>query len=173
MLTKSKSKQVNLIKYALLIPMVFGMLLYTSSNAQEQTTKVVATQELSDEQLKEKLYKELIQLEESGADFFTISDAFMPKTDNYISTREEYYKFYVYTKRMFEKTKGTSLEYQGNMNELMSKMNRTYSEYLEFKKTDEAKERWENQTSKGFLKLVVNKLGSLTDEEKKKYDNKI
>ena len=30
MLTKSKSKQVKLVKYALLIPMIFGMLLYTS-----------------------------------------------------------------------------------------------------------------------------------------------
>lgn len=31
MLTKSKSKQVNLLKYALLFPMVIGMLVYTSS----------------------------------------------------------------------------------------------------------------------------------------------
>jgi len=31
MLQKSKSKQVNLFKYALLIPIVFGMLVYTSS----------------------------------------------------------------------------------------------------------------------------------------------
>jgi hypothetical protein len=36
MLQKSKSKQVNLFKYALLIPMVFGMLVFTSSYAQEK-----------------------------------------------------------------------------------------------------------------------------------------
>uniref|UniRef100_UPI004047C284 M56 family metallopeptidase n=1 Tax=Mariniflexile sp. TaxID=1979402 RepID=UPI004047C284 len=35
MLSKSKSKQVNLLKYALLIPMVFGMLVYSSTQAQE------------------------------------------------------------------------------------------------------------------------------------------
>ena len=41
MLQKSKSKQINLFKYALLIPMIFGMLLYTSSNAQEKNLEVV------------------------------------------------------------------------------------------------------------------------------------
>lgn len=43
MLSKSKSKQVHLLKYALLIPMVFGMLLYTSCEKQ------IIQQELSDE----------------------------------------------------------------------------------------------------------------------------
>lgn len=38
MLTKTRSKQILKLKYALLIPIVFGMLLYTSSNAQEKTT---------------------------------------------------------------------------------------------------------------------------------------
>src|SRR5690606_5391889 len=36
MLQKSKSKQVKLFKYALLIPIVFGMLVYTSSYGQEK-----------------------------------------------------------------------------------------------------------------------------------------
>ncbi|WP_232731969.1 M56 family metallopeptidase [Confluentibacter lentus] len=34
MLQKSKSKQINLLKYIMLIPLVFGMLIYTSSFAQ-------------------------------------------------------------------------------------------------------------------------------------------
>ncbi|WP_298237730.1 M56 family metallopeptidase [uncultured Algibacter sp.] len=34
MLQKSKSKQINLVKYSLLIPMVFGMLVYTSCSSQ-------------------------------------------------------------------------------------------------------------------------------------------
>lgn len=46
MLTKAKSKQILKLKYALLIPMVFGMLLYTSSNAQE---KVVNNKEVKRE----------------------------------------------------------------------------------------------------------------------------
>ncbi|WP_241664798.1 energy transducer TonB [Seonamhaeicola maritimus] len=36
MLTKSKSKQINLLKYALLIPLVFGMLIYTSAQTQDK-----------------------------------------------------------------------------------------------------------------------------------------
>ncbi|MBN4070611.1 energy transducer TonB, partial [Olleya sp. AH-315-F22] len=44
MLTKSRSKQVNLIKYALLIPFVFGMLLYTSC---EKEMIIPENQELS------------------------------------------------------------------------------------------------------------------------------
>ena len=41
MLSKSKSKQIHLFKYALLIPMVFGMLVYTSSEAQETQKEVL------------------------------------------------------------------------------------------------------------------------------------
>ncbi|APY10581.1 blaR1 peptidase M56 family protein [Seonamhaeicola sp. S2-3] len=44
MLQKSKSKQINLLKYALLIPLVFGMLIYTSC-AQEQVKN--STEQLS------------------------------------------------------------------------------------------------------------------------------
>ncbi|WP_452222297.1 M56 family metallopeptidase [Lacinutrix salivirga] len=36
MLSKSKSKQINVLKYALLIPMVVGMLIYTSCSNQEE-----------------------------------------------------------------------------------------------------------------------------------------
>ncbi len=35
MLSKTKSKQIHLFKYALLVPMVLGMLMYTSAEAQE------------------------------------------------------------------------------------------------------------------------------------------
>ncbi|WP_242133677.1 M56 family metallopeptidase [Aestuariivivens marinum] len=40
MLQKSKSKQINLLKYALLIPMVAGMLVYTSSEAQNKSVRI-------------------------------------------------------------------------------------------------------------------------------------
>ncbi len=179
MLTKSKSKQVNLIKYALLIPMVFGMLMYTSSNAQEKVSKEEVAQGLTDEQLKDKFYKELIKLEESGADFFTIADAFMPSKDEYVSSRESFYKFVIYIKRIGERTitrkrkDGTLTQEDIDRNKEMLKKRKTYEEYLKWKKTDKSKEIWENQTSNGTLKLVVNKLGSYTHEEQKDYDGKI
>ncbi|WP_223551852.1 M56 family metallopeptidase [Aestuariivivens sp. NBU2969] len=40
MLQKSKSKQINLLKYALLIPMVAGILVYTSSEAQNKSVRI-------------------------------------------------------------------------------------------------------------------------------------
>ena len=39
MLSKSKSKQIHLFKYSLLIPLVFGMLMYTSAEAQEEVNQ--------------------------------------------------------------------------------------------------------------------------------------
>ncbi|MFD0990181.1 M56 family metallopeptidase [Mariniflexile jejuense] len=49
MLTKSKSKQVNLLKYALLIPMVFGMLVYTScmQNAYSQNRQTLSEEKIA------------------------------------------------------------------------------------------------------------------------------
>ncbi|WP_235841687.1 M56 family metallopeptidase [Confluentibacter sediminis] len=67
MLQKSKSKQIHLLKYALLIPMVIGMLVYTSSDAQNKPSgeKIIATeysfQTFYDEGLKEKIYKEYLE----------------------------------------------------------------------------------------------------------------
>ena len=40
MLQKSKSKQIKLLKYALLIPMVLGMLIYTSCSVQNELTNL-------------------------------------------------------------------------------------------------------------------------------------
>jgi hypothetical protein len=47
MLQKSKSKQVYLFKYALLIPLVFGMLTYTSCKTKKQTTEAPIANEKS------------------------------------------------------------------------------------------------------------------------------
>ncbi|WP_033959948.1 M56 family metallopeptidase [Psychroserpens jangbogonensis] len=43
MLSKSKSKQINILKYALLFPMVCSMLIYTSSYATEKTLDIEET----------------------------------------------------------------------------------------------------------------------------------
>ncbi|MGB1211021.1 MAG: M56 family metallopeptidase [Lacinutrix venerupis] len=52
MLSKSKSKQINLVKYLLLIPMVLGMLFYTSCSNEKQTD----TQNVEELDLKEYSY---------------------------------------------------------------------------------------------------------------------
>ncbi|SFZ89428.1 TonB protein C-terminal [Flaviramulus basaltis] len=67
MLQKSKSKQVNLLKYVLLIPVVFGMLIYTSTEAQNNSNEEVSvTTEISfytfyDDKLKDEFYKEYLK----------------------------------------------------------------------------------------------------------------
>jgi len=52
MLQKSKSKQIHLFKYALLIPLVFGMLTYTSCKAKKQTTANSITTSVSNSKIK-------------------------------------------------------------------------------------------------------------------------
>ena len=56
MLSKTKSKQINLVKYILLIPMVIGMLFYTSSEAQvkpKNETKNISEKESYDKSQKD------------------------------------------------------------------------------------------------------------------------
>ena len=47
MLQKSRSKQTQLIKYALLIPLVFGMLIYTSCSNETRNTETAQEKEIS------------------------------------------------------------------------------------------------------------------------------
>ncbi|WP_052826061.1 M56 family metallopeptidase [Neotamlana nanhaiensis] len=167
MLQKSKSKQIYLLKYALLIPLVFGMLIYTSTEAQDikLTSQSSGNQELPDEEIKEKLEKEYDELVKNGADFQAIYKAFFVKSHKYVLSKEEYYRQNIY----FEKLLGDKKK-----DLLKSKIiGRNYKEYLEWKRTDEAKEIWENSTSDGVLKLVVDNMKSLTEAEDKRRKEKI
>lgn len=92
MLSKTKSKQIHLIKYALLIPLVFGMLIYTSAEAQEKV--VNKKQDLSQysytlkkgEELigdKKKIYEKYENFLKSNKDY--VSWAQINREDNTIS----------------------------------------------------------------------------------------
>lgn len=164
MLQKAKSKQTHLVKYALLIPMVLGMLIYSSCNSEiEQTTTVI---ELSDEELKQQLKDEYDEMINSGIDKREVYKAFIPKSKNYILTREEHYRQAVF----FE----IFIEQSGKYRDVHSiYKTKTYAEYLEMKKTEGAKELWENNTYDGVLKLVVDDMNNLTPKEKEKRDKKM
>lgn len=187
MLQKSKSKQQALLKYVLLVPVIFGMLIYTSAEvkAQEREQKseevievieeVIEVQEISEEKMKEKAYAEIVEMEKNGADFYEIFNSVIGNKHNYISTIEEYYRFIVYTDFLAEQnmkllsTDGTlTVEDLKKLEKLKSKKTQSYKEYLQWKRTDEAKDIWENQNSKGVLKLLVNNIKSLTPEEEKR-----
>jgi BlaR1 peptidase M56/Gram-negative bacterial TonB protein C-terminal len=171
MLSKSRSKQVFKLKYVLLVPLVFGMLLYTSSNAQEKVSKEEVNQELTDAQLKEKYYKEIQAISED--DFMKKRSEYMPNLDKYILSREQLFKREMYFKVLLDRRK----EIQKQKGEEISKdpilKYNTYAEYLEWKKTDEAKELWESNIKDGVLRLVVNRSGNFTEEEQKRYDKKM
>ncbi len=47
MLQKTQSKQINLLKYALLIPIIIGMLIYTSCSAQKEEKEVSLTDQIN------------------------------------------------------------------------------------------------------------------------------
>lgn len=170
MLSKSKSKQHQLLKYALLIPLVFSMLIYSSANAQE-----LKTSNLSDEELKAKYYNELLDMEQRNSGFKETWEAYRPNLDEYIQSREDYYRSGAYFRRIAEKkidSKKEKGEYTQEVKKFNDKMlslaNRTYEEYLEHKKTERAKETWENSVYDGLLRIVVDDMDNLTEEDNKR-----
>jgi len=167
MLSKTKSKQIHLLKYALLIPLVFGMLVYTSAEAQEKRMNSKESyQELSGKELKAQFYKELLEMKKSGASVLEISEEFIAKDDFYIISRAAYYRDLAYKEYML------SLG-EKPVKDLTKVLNMSYKDYLNYKKTDDAKLIWESDIKDGILRLVVNDKSNLTNEEKRKKENKI
>lgn len=184
MLQKSKSKQLYLIKYALLIPLVFAMLVYSSMDVRaqdkESLTEEMITQELTDEELVEKYYKELVEMEKAGKTFIEIAEYVGFKNDaleRYIVSREKYlksqaYLWYIADSNLARKSEeGTLSQYDiERFEELKSIGRKTYAEYRKWKKTKEAKDLWEANTRNGILKLFVEDAANKTKEEKRRFD---
>jgi len=187
MLSKTKSKQIHILKYALLLPLVFAMLLYTSSYAQEKVEiieieEIIQTEDsnLSDKELRTKYYNLILEMSKKGDGVTKIHDFGLGDSDQYILSKSAYYKQNAY----FEYITNASLERKVKNEEttegvtelsksLKSKMNRTYEEYVAWKQTEEAKEIWENNSRDGVLRLLVNDLGNMTDVEEQKMKHKL
>jgi len=183
MLQKAKSKQLNLMKYVLLFPVVFGMLIYTSTEVRGQQkveSKKEISQELSDEELFQIYYNGILKMKEEGATFFEIAEYGGSKKghlEKYIISREEYLKFQAYFEYIAQLTiereskKGKLTKDDNKTIELLRKTkDKSYKEYLEILKTKEAKERWELNTQDGVLKLFVEDAANKTEEETKRYN---
>ena len=184
MLSKSKSRQINMIKYMLLLPLVFTMLIYTSSYAQEKVQTITETlyisdsQELTDQELFDKYYNEIIELEKKGADFEEVYKLYVADNNNYILTREQYFKNSALYKYIFRfkyedinKGKPSDEKYKELVNRF--EILHPYQDYLDHKKTDEAKQSWEGAIQNGVLRLVVNDTENMTGEEDEKYNKKL
>ena len=136
---------------------------------------------LSDQQLQEVLQKELKDMEARGATVYLIMDKFVVDRDAYMVSRESYFRFLVHTDYMLDKflsTKmqdGTDKPSDFEMVEKFKnlKKQKSYQEYVDHKKTNEAKEHWENSTQDGILKLVVDNHEQYTEAEQKRYDGLI
>lgn len=187
MLSKSKSKQIHLVKYALLIPLVFSMLIYTSSYAQKIKTEETVSQndtknqELTLQELIDKHYKEIVELmktEEGKKVFFEKYMASL-NFDKYINTIDEVAKFQAQVKHMYngviekKHNEGTLTDQDIERYDKFLNRYKTYQDYLDYKKTDEAKELWENQAHDGVVRLVVDDLKNLTADENKRRDKKL
>jgi bla regulator protein BlaR1 len=184
MLQKTKSKQLNLIKYALLFPMVFGMLIYTSTevSAQEITKQEkIIDQELTEEELVKTYYKEMETMKKNGVNVIEISDysgfgkGYLEK---FIVSREEYLKSKAFMKFMADAmierkySNGTISDQDFETAENMQLYwNQSYEQYKNWKKTDRAKEHWELDTKDGVLKLFVADLAHKTKAEEKRFDD--
>ena len=105
MLQKSKSKPVNLIKYLLLIPMVVGMLVY-SSCSQDETNKINTEETtLTEEELVQKYIEEFKNNETNSVDIFNEISKIQKKTNGKQLTLDEYSKLkaaFIFTLRDFE-----------------------------------------------------------------------
>jgi bla regulator protein BlaR1 len=133
---------------------------------------------LSDEKLQVVLQKELQNMEAQGATPDLIMDKFVVDLDAYIQSREAYYRFVVHMAYIADKLlelkmqNGTDTSADFELTKKF-KSKRTYQDYVNHKKTDAAKEAYENSTHDGILKLVVDDHEQYTEDEQKRYDGVI
>ena len=160
MLQKSKSKPVYLFKYLLLIPMITAMLVY-SSCSQDETNKVNTEQTtLTEEELVQKYLKEFENKYEHPLDAIVKEEVL--KSENYLNTLDSYAKTkasFILMNNYFEEKNGKKPTYADNFE------NETYQDYLNRKQTQKAKDQWTNSPKRGALRLLVEDLDNLTNEE--------
>ncbi|MBB3124060.1 hypothetical protein FHS04_001569 [Mesoflavibacter sabulilitoris] len=160
MLQKSKSKPVYLIKYLLLIPMITAMLVY-SSCSQDETNKANTEQTtLTEEELVQMYLKEYRSKYKDNIEKLFSEN----KTDynNYLNTLDQYARLKAKFLFMAEDHKERTGE---DSNILKVIKNETYQDYLNNKKTQEAKDNWVGNPKRGTLRLLVEDLDDLTTEE--------
>ena len=144
MLQKSRSRSIAKFKYLVLVPLMLLMLTYVACSDDNEFIQNDSTELTNeDEILKESLRQELLQMEEEGAEFMEIANAFMTEKDKHIKSKEAFYRFKVYSQYIMErgaerqKEKGTwDAEDAEEHEKMMQKLNsQTYEDYVAFRKT--------------------------------------
>ncbi|MGC1472032.1 MAG: M56 family metallopeptidase [Psychroserpens sp.] len=185
MLSKSRSKHIQLTKYALLFPIILAMLLYTSSYAQDTIVETSETltqdyQALSDDELKQKLREELTQMQRDRTSFDKLYQLASHINDTYLLSRVDYYRLEIFLEDMSQSkidrgsTEGKASKGDVEQDDrLVSRNFKNYKEYVTYKNTAEAKAKWENKDTDGVLKLFVEDISTMTSEEKVRKENKL
>ncbi|WP_044402063.1 M56 family metallopeptidase [Lacinutrix sp. Hel_I_90] len=187
MLSKNKSKQIHLLKYALLIPLITGMLIYTSCDSQLSESDIneskVATSDLTEEALLQKYVQEVMDIDAkvgglSGPDKIAHYSEFQ-ETEDYIQKRDKYIRNKAQRivrcndmiKRNFEGEDKKEQKKKFKEDVLGNITNESYQDYLEAKKKPEAIKNWENWSKSFQLRKHVADLDNITAEEQKIIDS--
>ena len=166
---------LHLLKYLLLIPMVFGMLIYTSSYGQKELEKSVnVNQDLTLKELEDKYFNDLVEADDEMENH----EEYIPEREKFILSIDEVARGQAFVKYLFEnmaekgKKDDTSIEKIRKSYESFVTYD-TYEDYLSYMKTDKAKRYWESRMKNGVLRLFVEDMKNLTESEKKKQQEKI
>ena len=140
--------------------MITAMLVY-SSCSQDETNKVNTEQTtLTEEELVQKYLKEFENKYEHPLDAIVKEEVL--KSENYLNTLDSYAKTkasFILMNNYFEEKNGKKPTYADNFE------NETYQDYLNRKQTQKAKDQWTNSPKRGALRLLVEDLDNLTNEE--------
>ena len=138
MLQKSKSKKIWQLKYLLLVPLVVGMLVYTSLEAQDKVEANPA-QNVEDliliKEIKEKIKRQVQEKGSIGAMYYAFAQRKNVYSDNVILSKYDYFEnsilFKLNYKQMAEDSKGTFPDWTSKMEEPNSAL---YDDYIRRKK---------------------------------------
>ncbi|SHG97574.1 M56 family metallopeptidase [Winogradskyella jejuensis] len=184
MLQKSKSKQIALVKYTLLIPIVFGMLIYTSAEVKAQEpesktiTEVIEVQEISEKELIDKYYKQMKAIEKSDG-ISKVMNLINFDISKFRMSLDEYARLSALNRVMFiDKIEKKILEKTATKSdkEALKQLKddyKTYAEYVERTKTEDYGRKWETLNDESTLRLYVKDAKNLDDAEKERMAEKI
>jgi outer membrane biosynthesis protein TonB len=174
MLQKNRSEKINLLKYLFLVPMVIGMLVYTSSYGQDSSMD--KKQETN--KLVEKYYQELLDKEEAGVSAKEIASLYLNilESEQYILALDQYSIFQAFQKYISEgRLPLDSVE--GLREKIINGLGIVrgdYSDYLAYKKSDKGIKEWEDAAAPYSLRIVLNDFDfeKMSPEEEKRYKEK-
>ena len=134
MLHQSRSKQIKKFKYLLMLPLILGMLVYTSCEQEAPASENSVIEELNPQV--QQYYKEYKAMVEDGADLFELTSEVNAGTpDDGVMSEEDFYRsnaLWILKKETLDASVGLS---EGLKEELDRLGSMSYKEYVTLKKS--------------------------------------